>query len=67
MSIPTVELKRVNMQLPKWQIDKVDEYAGNMNLSRTGVISLILAEYFKQQETINGLSALSKMADDQKK
>lgn len=61
-----VELKRINILVPMWLIDKVDLYAKTMNLSRTGAVCSIFNEYFKQVDTLGQLSELAALAKEKK-
>lgn len=62
-----IELKRINVQIPKWIIDMVDEYGKKLNMSRTSALSLILADWFKQQTAMETMSNVVDMQDMIKK
>ena len=45
-------LKRVNMNLEEKLLEKVDAYADEIGLNRTGAISAILGNFFRENQTL---------------
>lgn len=58
-------LKRVNMNLEEKLLEKVDAYADEIGLNRTGAISAILGNFFRENQTLAVMSEmLAKMGKE---
>lgn len=58
MAIDLADKKRINIYVPEHIVDKIDDYAQNMGLNRSSMISVILKQYIDQQDMLE----LSKLA-----
>ena len=59
------EIARVNLNLTKELVEKVDQYADEMNINRTSAISVLLSQALNTQKAMNDLSELLKLVQEQ--
>ena len=50
-----VDLKRVNMNLPSYLVDRVVDYANSMGLNTTSAYIVLLNQALDQKETIDNM------------
>jgi hypothetical protein len=58
------ELVRLNYNVPKKLIDRVDTYAENMNVNRTSAINMLVSLAL---DSLNGLDTMREILDEVKK
>ena len=56
-----VETTRMGMNIPTELMDKLDEYADRMNISRTSAVCVLLSQALDSQKAVNDLGELLKM------
>lgn len=56
-----VETTRMGMNIPTELMDKLDEYADRMNISRTSAVCVLLSQALDSQKAINDLGELLKL------
>lgn len=61
-----MSLKRVGFQLEEELIKKIDDYAKGMHVNRTAGLSIIVSQFFLQQETLNTLKIISEQMEKQR-
>lgn len=61
------EVKRINMNMPIETLERVDEYAESMTISRTSAILVLLNMALDSRKAVDDLSELVKMAKSQVK
>lgn len=54
---------RVNVSLEESILNKIDEEAKRIGLSRSAFIAVAVNQYFQQMENVNAVSALKEMID----
>lgn len=54
---------RVNVSLEESILNKIDEEAKRIGLSRSAFIAVAVNQYFLQMENVNAVSALKEMID----
>lgn len=55
------ENKRVNVYMNAKVLDKLDEYAEKLGLSRSSAISVIVYEYFRTEEAASALAEMNEL------
>lgn len=61
ISIDNKERVRINMYVPKNTLDKIDKFAFDNDLTRTGAMLFMINNYLDNKQTINSLEELVKM------
>ena len=56
-----VETTRMGMNIPTELMDKLDEYADRMNISRTRAVCVLLSQALDSQKAVNDLGELLKL------
>lgn len=56
-----VETTRMGMNIPTELMDKLDEYADRMNISRTSAVCVLLSQALDSQKAVNDLGELLKL------
>lgn len=56
-----VETTRMGMNIPTELMDKLDEYADRMNISRTSAVCVLLSQALDSQKAVNDLGELVKL------
>ena len=56
-----VETTRMGMNIPKELMDKLDEYADRMNISRTSAVCVLLSQALDSQKAVNDIGELIKL------
>lgn len=56
-----VETTRMGMNIPTELMDKLDEYADRMNISRTSAVCVLLSQALNSQKAVNDLGELLKL------
>ena len=51
-------LKRISMNLEEKLLEKVDNYADEIGLNRTGAVSAILGNFFRENQTLAVMSEM---------
>ena len=57
---------RINIQITDSLLEKVDEYSENLNLSRSSFISMALSKYMQQEQLLEILPEMMKMAKEER-
>lgn len=57
-----VETSRLGINIPTELLKELDNYASNMNISRTSAVCVLLSQALNSQKAMNDLSELVKMA-----
>lgn len=52
---------RINIQITDSLLEKVDEYAENLNLSRSAYVSMALSKYMQQEQMLDILPEMMKL------
>lgn len=58
-----VDLKRVNMNLPSYLVDRVVDYANSMGLNTTSAYIVLLNQALDQKATITNLPMMAEMLE----
>lgn len=61
MGIDNKERVRINMFVPKNTLEKIDKFAFDNDLTRTGAMLFMINNYLDNKQTINSLEELVKM------
>ena len=61
VSIDNKERVRVNMYIPKNTLDKIDKFAFDNDLTRTGAMLFMINNYLDNKQTINSIEELVKL------
>ena len=56
-----VETTRMGMNIPTELMNKLDEYADRMNISRTSAVCVLLSQALDSQKAVNDLGELLKL------
>ena len=62
-----VETTRMGMNIPTELMDKLDEYADRMNISRTSAVCVLLSQALNSQKALNDLGELIKLYQEEQK
>ena len=62
-----VETTRMGMNIPTELMDKLDEYADRMNISRTSAVCVLLSQALNSQKVMNDLGELIKLYQEEQK
>lgn len=62
-----METVRLNINISKELIDKVDDYADRMAINRTSAVAVLLSNALSTQQTMNDLSELLKIVEEERK
>lgn len=62
-----VETTRMGMNIPTELMDKLDEYADRMNISRTSAVCVLLSQALDSQKVMNDLGELLKLYQEEQK
>lgn len=62
-----VETTRMGMNIPTELMDKLDEYADRMNISRTSAVCVLLSQALNSQKAMNDLGELIKLYQEEQK
>lgn len=60
------DLTRINLNLSDEIIEKVDKFASDNGISRTSAVSVIITQYFRQDEAMKNISLLTDMLQQKK-
>ena len=60
-----VETTRMGMNIPTELMDKLDEYADRMNISRTSAVCVLLSQALDSQKAMNDLGEFLKLYQDE--
>ena len=60
-----VETTRMGMNIPTELMDKLDEYADRMNISRTSAVCVLLSQSLDTQKAMSSLGDLLKMYQEE--
>lgn len=60
-SIDNKERVRINMFVPKNTLDKIDKFALDNDLTRTGAMLFMINNYLDSKQTINSLEEILKL------
>lgn len=61
------ETVRLNINVAKELMDKVDDYAEKMAINRTSAVAVLLSNALNTQQTMNDLSELLKIVEEERK
>lgn len=61
------ETVRLNINVAKELMDKVDDYAEKMAINRTSAVAVLLSNALTTQQTMSDLSELLKIVEEEKK
>ena len=61
------ETVRLNINVAKELMDKVDDYAEKMAINRTSAVAVLLSNALTTQQTMNDLRELMKFVDEERK
>ncbi len=59
------ETVRVNMNIAKSVLEKIDEHAAKMGLNRSATITMIASSYFDQRESVDKMGRALDMLKNQ--
>ena len=62
-----VETTRMGMNIPTELMDKLDEYADRMNISRTSAVCVLLSQALDSQKAMTDLGELLKLYQETSK
>lgn len=62
-----METVRLNINISKDLMDKVDDYADKMAINRTSAVAVLLSNALTTQQTMSDLSELLKIVEEEKK
>ena len=62
-----VETTRMGMNIPTELMDKLDDYADRMNISRTSAVCVLLSQALNSQKAMNDLGELIKLYQEEQK
>lgn len=60
-----VETTRMGMNIPTELMDKLDEYADRMNISRTSAVCVLLSQALNSQKAMNDLGEFLKLYQEE--
>lgn len=60
-----VETTRMGMNIPTELMDKLDEYADRMNISRTSAVCVLLSQALDSQKAMNDLGEFLKLYQEE--
>lgn len=61
------ETVRLNINVAKELMDKVDDYAEKMAINRTSAVAVLLSNALNTQQTMSDLSELLKIVEEERK
>ena len=62
-----IETVRLNINVAKELMDKVDDYAEKMAINRTSAVAVLLSNALNTQQTMSDLSELLKIVEEERK
>ena len=62
-----IETVRLNINVAKELMDKVDDYAEKMAINRTSAVAVLLSNALNTQQAMNDLSELMKFVEEERK